>query len=135
MSLYFPAAITSPCAVKDQSVGELGRQIQSAPGERGREAGRPGEGGREAGRPGERGREGGREGGREREGGRVGGREREGGRERGGREREGGRERDISSLSLPTDVDATRIPLIPAADVDTTRAPTGLNLETCQWLG
>ena len=63
-------------------------------------------------RPG-REREGGREGRREREG----GKEREGGRERGrggGREREGGRE---------------------AADVDTTRAPTGLNLSPCQRLG
>ena len=30
-----------------------------------------------------------------------------------------GRERDISSLSLPADVAATRIRLIPAADVDT----------------
>ena len=54
-------------------------------------------------------REGGREEGWEREGGREGGRE--AGRER---EREGGRE---------------------AADVDTTRAPIGLNLHPCQRLG
>ena len=54
-----------------------------------------------------------REGDREREGGREGGWEREGGREG------GGRERDISSLSLPADVAATRIRLILAADVDT----------------
>ena len=68
------------------------------------EGGRPGERGREGGGPGERGREGGRE--------------REEGREG------GGRERDISSLSLSlsADVAATRISLIPAGDVDTTRA-------------
>ena len=52
-------------------------------------------GAREGGRPGERWREGGWE----REGGREGERQREG----------GGRERDISSLSLPADVAATRI--------------------------
>ena len=69
----------------------------------------------------------------EREGGKEGGRAGERGREG---EREGRRERDISSLSLsPADVAATRIPLILAADVDTTRLPTGLNLETCQRLG
>ena len=62
-----------------------------------------------------------REGGRERSGGRAGerGREREGGRP-GGREREGGRERGGGRE---------------AADVDKTRAPIGLNLETCQRLG
>ena len=53
------------------------------------------------------GREGGREGGRETEG----GREREGGRE--------AREGYKFSLSLPADVVATRICLIPADDVDT----------------
>ena len=37
------------------------------------------------------------------------------------RARESGRERDISSLSPPADVVATRIRLISAADVDTTR--------------
>ena len=76
------------------------------PSEGGREDGRE----REGGRPGEGGREAGREreGGRETEGGRP------GERGRGGRERDGGRE---------------------AADVDTTRAPTGLNLSPCQRLG
>ena len=90
------------------------------------EGGRETEGGREGGREGER--EGGvgragrgserqRETGREREGGRPGERGREGGRERG---REGGRERDGGRGG---------------ADVDTTRAPTGLNLGPCQRLG
>ena len=100
-------------------------------GERGREAGREREGGREAeregGRPGERGREAGR--------GREGGREMERGREGERRRDEGGRERDISSLSLPADVAATRICLIPTTDMDTTWAPTGLNLHPCQQLG
>ena len=50
-------------------------------------------------------------------------------------EREGRRERDISSLSLSADVAATRIRLILAADVDTTRTPTGLNSHPCQRLG
>ena len=51
------------------------------------------------------------------------------------RARESGRERDISSLSLPADVAATRIRQIPAADVDTKWAPTGLNSHPCQQLG
>ena len=77
-----------------------------------------GEGGtRERAREGDREREGGREAGREREGGRPEERRREGGRE-GGRETERGREG-----------------WAPTADVDTTPAPTGLNLETCQHLG
>ena len=61
---------------------------------------------------------------RAREGGRAGERGREGGREAGrGREREAGergRERDGGREE---------------ADVDTTRAPTGLNLSPCQRLG
>ena len=62
---------------------------------------------------------------------REGGRERDGGRE-GGQEREGYK----FSLSLPPgDVAATTICLIPAADVDTTLAPTGLNSHPCQQLG
>ena len=59
-----------------------------------------------------------------REGGREGGRETEGGR----REREGYQ----FSLSLPADVAAN---WTLAADVDTTRAPSGLNLSPCQRLG
>ena len=82
---------------------------------------------REGGRPGETGgREGGRAGERRRERGRPGERGREGG------EREGYK----FSLSLPPgDVAATTIRLIPAADVDTTLAPTGLNSHPCQQLG
>ena len=51
------------------------------------------------------------------------------------RARESRRERDISSLSLPADVAATRIRLIPVVDVDMMRAPTGLNSHPCQRLG
>ena len=75
-------------------------------GERGREGG-------ERGRPGERGREGGRET-------EAGERGRELGERERGRPGERGREAaDVNTL----------------ADVDTTRAPTGLNFSPCQRLG
>ena len=56
------------------------------------------------------------------------------GREGERRREGGGRERDISSLSPPADVAAMRISLIPAADVDMTWAPTGLNSHPCHRL-